>query len=200
VGRRVETRVLPRSHVFSVSTVQCSKSPSSVVKECRVTREFVFPLKSRNYKVSATVGVTTVVARPIRAILDTGAGPNLVRAELLPQDWERYRVTSDPRREIVGSGGRRLKQLGVVVLHVELGRLRVRCRFTVVPGLVAECILGCQFLDRHVTEILPKEKKIRLNDGTIVHILQDSGDVPPSTSVEAQNPSVIPRRSEWRVG
>jgi hypothetical protein len=134
------------------------------------------------------VGVTTVVARPVRAILDTGAGPNLVRAELLPQDWERYRVTSDPPREIVGAGGRRLKQLCVVVLHVELGRLRVRCRFTVFPGLLAECILGCKFIDLHVTEILPKEKKIRLTDGTIVHILQDSGDVPPSTSVEAPKP------------
>jgi hypothetical protein len=54
--------------------------------------------------------------------------------------------------------------------------------------LVAESILGCQFIDRHVTEILPKKKKIRLTDGTIVHILQDSGDVPPSTSVETPNP------------
>jgi Aspartyl protease len=153
-------------------------------------------LKSRNYKVFATVGFNTVVARPVRAILDTGAGPNLVRAELLPHDWERYRVKSDPPREIVGAGGRRLKQLGVVVLHVELGRLRARCRFTVVPGLVAEFILGCQFIELHVIEILPKEKKIRLTDRTIVHILQDSGDVPPSTSVEAPKPSVRPRRSE----
>jgi hypothetical protein len=93
-----------------------------------------------------------------------------------------------------------LKQLGVVVLHVELGRLRVRCRFTVVPGLVAECILGCQFIDRHVTEILSKEKKIRLTDGTIVHILQDSGDVPPSTSVGAPKPvghSTKVRAARW---
>jgi hypothetical protein len=91
----------PRSPVFSVSTVQFSRPPSSIVNEGRVARELFFPLKSRNYKVSATVGVTTVVARPVRAILDTGAGPNLVRAELLPQDWERYRVTSDPPRDIL---------------------------------------------------------------------------------------------------
>jgi hypothetical protein len=101
VGRREETRVLPRSPVFSASTVQCIRPPSSVVKDGRVTRELVLPLKSRNYKVSATVGVTTVVARPVRAILNTESGPNLVRAELPPQDWERYRVTSDPPREIV---------------------------------------------------------------------------------------------------
>jgi hypothetical protein len=125
VGRRVETRVLPRSPVFSVSTVPCSRFPSSLVKEGRVTRELVFPLKSRNYKVSATVGVSTILARPVRAILDTGAGPNLVRAELLPQDWERYQVTGDSPRENFRAGGRPLKQFDVVVLHVELGRLRV---------------------------------------------------------------------------
>jgi hypothetical protein len=63
VGRRVETRVLPRSPVFSVSTFPCSRHPSSIVKEGLATRELVFPLKSRNYKVSAAVGDTTVVAR-----------------------------------------------------------------------------------------------------------------------------------------
>jgi hypothetical protein len=40
-------------------------------------------LASRNYKVSATVGVSTVVATPVYAILDTGAGPNLVREDVL---------------------------------------------------------------------------------------------------------------------
>jgi hypothetical protein len=93
-----------------------------------------------------------------------------------------------------------LKQLGVVVLHVELCRLWVRCPFTVVPGLVSECILGCQFIDLHVTEILPKEEMIRLTDGTIVHIEQDSGDAPPSTSVEAPKnvgPSTKVRVARW---
>ena len=50
---------------------------------------------SRNYKVSATVGVSTVVATPVFAILDTGAGPNLVREDVLPEDWLRYRVAGD---------------------------------------------------------------------------------------------------------
>jgi hypothetical protein len=61
-----------------------------------VPTESVFPLVSRNYKVSATVGVTTVAANPVRAILDTGAGPNLIKEEVLPQDWERYRVANTP--------------------------------------------------------------------------------------------------------
>jgi hypothetical protein len=99
------------------------------------------------------VGVTKVVASPVRAILDTGAGPNLVRAEILPEDWEKYRLAGEPLLNIVGAGGRRLRQLGVVLLHVELAGLRIRTRFIVVAGLAAECILGCQFIDRYVVTV-----------------------------------------------
>jgi hypothetical protein len=49
--------------------------------------EQVCLMATRNYKVSATVGVTTAVATPVYAILDTGAGPNLVREDVLPEDW-----------------------------------------------------------------------------------------------------------------
>jgi hypothetical protein len=104
----------------------------------------VFPLKSRNYKVPATVGDTTMVATPVRAILDTGAGPNLVREEVLQEDWERCRAAEEPNYHVVGAGGRRLRQKGVITLCVELGRLRTKARFLVVPNLAAECILGCQ--------------------------------------------------------
>ena len=60
---------------------------------------------SRNYKVSATVGVSTVVATPVFAILDTGAGPNLVREDVLPEDWLRYRVAGDTTYQVIGAGG-----------------------------------------------------------------------------------------------
>jgi hypothetical protein len=53
-------------------------------------------LASRNYKVSATVGVSTVVATTVYAILDTGDGLNLVREDDLPEDWLRYRIAGDP--------------------------------------------------------------------------------------------------------
>ena len=100
--------------------------------------ESVFPLLSRNYKVSPTVGVTTVVATPLRAILDTGAGPNLIREEMLTEDWERYRVADAPTYKIVGAGGRRLNQKGFVTLCVQLGNLRTKARFVVVAGLAAD--------------------------------------------------------------
>ena len=169
----------------------------------------IFPLKSRNYKVSASVGVNTAVISPVRAILDTGAGPNLIRATVLPEDWERYRVFGAPTLNIVGAGGRRLRQSGTVTLHVEIGGIKLRARFLVMETLAAECILGCQFINRHVSAILPKEKHVRLSDGSLIPILRDSDPLTPpssqgkspaeplvSTKVRIAKFTTVPRRSE----
>jgi hypothetical protein len=56
---------------------------------------------SRNYKVSAAVGVYTVVATPVYAILDTGAGPNLIREDVLPEDWLRYRTVEETIYQVI---------------------------------------------------------------------------------------------------
>jgi Retroviral aspartyl protease len=134
--------------------------------------EQVCLMASRNCKVSATVGVTTAVATPVYAILDTGAGPNLVREDVLPEDWLRYRMAGETTYQVTGANGRSLPQRGVVTLWVQLGRLRAQARFIVVKHLAAGCILGCQFIDRHVKRIHPKEKRLLLNDGTPVAILR----------------------------
>jgi transposase InsO family protein len=181
------------------------------VKKSSSHVEVVSLLAARNYKVSATVGVTTVVATPVIAILDTGAGPNLIRADLLPDDWERYRVVGTPERRIVGAGGRQLAQKGVVNMHVCMGRLKVQTRFIVVERLVAECIVGCQFIDRHVKTILPMEKRVILSDGSIVPILRTAEpppqkgqpkpppELPPSTKVRVAKFVVLPPRSECQI-
>jgi Retroviral aspartyl protease len=98
--------------------------------------------------------LTTVITTPLRAILDTGAGPNLIREEVLPQDWSRYRVADARLYNIVGAGGKRLLQKGAISLFLQVGNLRTQARFIVVHSLAAECILSCQFIDRHVRSIL----------------------------------------------
>jgi Retroviral aspartyl protease len=127
-----------------------------MIKVGAVHKESAFPVATRNYKISATVGVTTVISTPLRAILDTGAGPNLIREEVLPEDWSRYRVADAPFYNIVGACGKRLRQKGVITLFVQVGNLLTQARFIAVHSLAAECILGCQFIDRHVRSILPK--------------------------------------------
>jgi hypothetical protein len=84
---------------------------------------------------------------PVRAILDTGTGPNLIREEILPEDWERSRLSGTPAYQIIGAGGLPLRQRGVITMHVQLETLRVQSRFVVVTSLAAECILGCQFIN-----------------------------------------------------
>jgi RNase H-like domain found in reverse transcriptase/Reverse transcriptase (RNA-dependent DNA polymerase)/Integrase zinc binding domain/Integrase core domain/Chromo (CHRromatin Organisation MOdifier) domain/Retroviral aspartyl protease len=139
-----------------------------------------------------------VIATPVRAILDTGAGPNLIREEVLQEDWERYRVRDEPAYNIVGAGGRRLRQKGVILLHVELGNLRARARFVVVPGLAAECILGCQFINRHVRNILPRERRVTLSNDSVISILHDSGSPPPSADRKS-SANVPPPSTKIRI-
>jgi hypothetical protein len=96
-----------------------------------------------------------------------------VREDVLLEDWLlRYRVAGDTTYQVIGANERSLPQRGVVTLWVMLGPLRGQARFIVVKQLAAGCILGCQFIDRHVKSIHPKEKRVLLNDGTPVAILR----------------------------
>jgi hypothetical protein len=143
--------------------------------------------------------------------LDTGAGPNLIREKVLPEDWERYRIPGPPEFHIVGAGCRRLLQKGNITLTVQLGTITVQARFIVVEGLAVECILGCQIIDRQVQTILPKEKRATLTNGGLIPIIHDSGpqlvgklvtppkELPPSTKVRVPKIFVLPPRSECFV-
>ena len=50
--------------------------------------EPVYLMKSRNYKFVVSVGVSNSALAPVVAVLDTGAGPNLIREDVLPPNWE----------------------------------------------------------------------------------------------------------------
>jgi Retroviral aspartyl protease len=146
---------------------------SRPVKKGLLEVEVVCSLATRNHFVSATAGVSATVL-PVSAILDTGAGPNLIREKVLPEDWERYRIPGPPAFHVVGAGGRRLLQKGDITLTVQLGMIKVQARFIVVEGLAAEYILGCQFIDRQVQAIIPKEKRVKLANGSVISIIHDS--------------------------
>jgi hypothetical protein len=48
----------------------------------------------------------------------------------------------------------------------------------VVQVLGAEYILGCQFIDRQMLAIIPREKRVTLANGSVIPILQDSDPIP----------------------
>ena len=145
----------------------------------------------------------------MRAVLDTGAGPNLVREDILPKDWDRWRVPNIPLPRITNASGKKILAKGVIVLYVQLGTTVHRVRFYVAPGLAVPCILGCNFINLHVKAILPKEKKVDLHDGASVAIANESdfsSKAPPrepatlaSTKVRAAQRVIIPPRCEAHV-
>jgi hypothetical protein len=76
------------------------------------------------------------------AVLDTGAGPNLIREDVLPPNWETWRLCGVPIPKVMNASGRLLQSKGLIVLIVQVGHLRTRVRFYVTAGLAVPCILG----------------------------------------------------------
>jgi hypothetical protein len=83
--------------------------------------ESVHLFQSRNYKIYCSVGVSKAVLFPVRAVLDTGAGPKLVREDILPKYLERWRVPNVPLPRITNASGQQIIAKGVIVLYVQLG-------------------------------------------------------------------------------
>jgi hypothetical protein len=96
---------------------------------------------SRNYKLCLSVGVSRAVIAPVKAVFDTGAGPNLVREGILPTGWERFIIPNQPLPRINNASGRRMSLRGVITLYVQVGDLLRRVRFYVVFELGTPCIL-----------------------------------------------------------
>ncbi len=78
----------------------CKPPDEGVCTPCVLQRPFGLPnwmtvaqyntsqvrfFSTHNYKAEASIGPDTRSLRPMLTVLDTGAGPNLVRADLLPR-------------------------------------------------------------------------------------------------------------------
>lgn len=129
-------------------------------------------LKIDHYKLMPLIGVSKRVMRIVEAVLDTGAGPNLVRESILPRDWLRYRTEETNIPPIRDANDRKLRIEGVVRLYVDIGGQSLRLRFLVCKDLAVKAILGCDFIHRHVQAILPQKGEIILKDGGCATILR----------------------------
>jgi hypothetical protein len=95
------------------------------------------------------------------------------------------------------------------MLVLQLGNLRTHARFLVVTSLAAEYILGCQYIDRCVRTILPKEKRVVLSDDSVIQIIRDSEQpavpwkpvepIPTTTKVRVSRLTTLPPRAECQV-
>jgi hypothetical protein len=132
------------------------------------------------------------------AVLDTGAGSNLIREDLLPKNWEVYRIPGLPFPRITNAIGRRIPARCVVQLHVQVGGLVRRVRFYVTPGLAVPCILDCKFINLHVKSIIPKEQKVLIQKGGTVSISPGPGKEEFSTAEFTQK-SPPPSQSKLKL-
>ena len=107
---------------------------------------------------------------PIKGVLDTGAGPNIVHEKLLPPAWKENAVNRNLPR-VTDASKNAMALSGMVSLHVRLGNFSTQALFLVASNLAVDAILGTAFIDKHVRGILPRERKVLLRDGPAVTLL-----------------------------
>jgi transposase InsO family protein len=165
--------------------------------------------QSQNYKLCLSLGLTPRCLIPVRAVLDTGAGPNLVRDDVLPPGWERMLIPGQILPRVSNASGRRMPVNGVVQLVVRVGDLVRRVRFLVTRDLAVPCILGCHFINAHVKGIIPRDRRVDLCEGGSVSLLGRYDGCSTSSAtlaisrvsnkVRVAKMAVIPPRSEANI-
>ncbi len=128
------------------------------VSEYRTGLNPVCHLSQYSYKVNAMIGATREKQQQVLTVLDTGAGPNLIKASILPggvlssidRDQEIVRLSS--------ASNHPLDTVGIVTLTVIVGCKTCRQQFGRRPRLGADAILGCQYIDHEVKSLRVKKR------------------------------------------
>jgi len=141
----------------------------------------VLLLSLHNYRIVASLGLYKLSLVAVGVVVDTGAGPNLVRRSALASDWLRKVVTSkeEERVRLRDAHNARLRTSGTVTLWLQTGARIVPLTFLVVDDLSVPVILGCTSIDDNAHAILPQDRSIRWTDGSVTAILRgprDDGD------------------------
>lgn len=132
----------------------------------------VFVMTRQNYRFNTYIGVDDRSMTSVKAVMDSGAGSNFIRKEILPK-VVLDRVKQLPERmDIRDASNRRVHILGKVRLRVRLGSRAEWVHLHVVQNLGTDVILGCEYLDKHVESIRPRKRLVTLYDGTTVPILR----------------------------
>ena len=106
--------------------------------------------------------------RKIFSVADTGAGPNFIRKVVLPPEAEIDTGSKLP--DVSDANDNPIHMLGATQQVVRLGQRVVSLTFIVHKTLAAPLILGCDFCDRFVEAIFPRQKNILMDDGSTLPI------------------------------
>jgi len=149
-GRARRERARFRCHAAAVAA--STRPPGAPTGEGEV---LLFSL--HNYRIVASLGLEKLSLVAVGVVVDTGAGPNLVRRSALAPDWLRQVVTSkeEERVRLRDANNARLRTSGTVTLWLQTGARIIPVTFLVVDDLSVPVILGCTFIDDNAHAILP---------------------------------------------
>ena len=126
---------------------------------------------------------------PTRAVVDTGAGPSVIRADMLPELWTEYSSRAPPRTHVSDASGQLLKVSAEVSLTVYVGGTAMEHDFLVVKSLSVPLILGWDFQRDYVHTIFSKTQTIKWDDGTsTVAVRRWTGNTRPAPPRRGNKP------------
>lgn len=120
----------------------------------------VLATEYHRYTVPLCVGPTLSSLRAMHPSLDTGAGVNFIRENVLPQDWQRFAVREALRPRVVDAKGNPFLFRASLILIVDTGAIKMTALFYVTPRMAIPVILGIQFIDEHVKAIYPRRHRV----------------------------------------
>jgi len=118
----------------------------------------------RHYEIAATIGPCQWAMHSCRPVLETGAGINLVRPNVLPANWQSYAEKLERTPRIKDAKKNRLIANYAIHLYIDVGCAKVFDRFFVAEHRSVPCILGTDFMDNHVEAIFTRLTKVVWKD------------------------------------
>jgi len=134
-----------------------------------------------NYLIVASFGLEKLSLVAVGVVVDTRAGPNLVRRSAPAPDWLCHVVTpkEEERVRLRDANNARLRTSGTVTLWLRSGARIIPVTLLVVYDLSVPVILGCTFTDDNAHAVLPQDLSVRWTDGSVTAVLPwplDDGD------------------------
>jgi len=133
----------------------------------------------KNYRIVASLGLEQLSLVPLGVVVDTGAGPFLVRRKALPPEWLRQGITSKEEQQVRrgNSNNARLRTSCIVTLWLQTGARIVPVTFIVVEGVLVPETLGGTFIYDNAHAVLPWDRSILQTDASVTAILLGRLDV-----------------------
>lgn len=136
---------------------------------------------------------------PLIAVMDTGAGPNLVNFDFLHDDLK-AKIEPNDAGNLRSANNSKLNVRGLITFFVQIGELTVPVQFGVIDDLVTDVLLGTDYIDRHIHAILPKTRKIVPNNSPSVAILAIGDRTVPVTLMKKDEPYGLPHSASEMIG